>query len=148
MRKGLWILGLWAGAAMLAGCSYKEKRGMPDAQTERQEAEQFPYDEPLPEDYEGTLTMWGWDEDYYRTITEAFQKKYPNVTFSYTSINHGELAEKYGTALLAEGELPDVGWSIIDSRARFSSWICGNLWNRSPIALISQRFLTTSIPGW
>lgn len=116
MRKGLWILGLWAGAAMLAGCSYKEKRSMPDAQTERQEAEQFPYDEPLPEDYEGTLTMWGWDEDYYRTITEAFQKKYPNVTFSYTSINHGELAEKYGTALLAEGELPDVGWSIIDSR--------------------------------
>ena len=29
------------------------------------------YSEPLPEDYEGTLTMWGWDESF---ILKELQK--------------------------------------------------------------------------
>lgn len=76
------------------------------------------YDEPLPEDYEGTLTMWGWDDTYYQAVTEAFQAKYPNVKFEYTPVANGDLLQKYQTALATGTELPDIAWSIIDSRAK------------------------------
>lgn len=72
----------------------------------------------LPSDYKGTLTMWGWDDNYYKTMTAAFQKKYPNVTFEYTPVANGDLLQKYQTALATGTELPDVAWSIVDSRAK------------------------------
>lgn len=72
----------------------------------------------LPKDYEGTLTMWGWDENYYKTMTTAFNKIYPNVKFEYTPVANGDLLQKYQTALAAGTELPDIGWSIVDSRAK------------------------------
>jgi len=72
----------------------------------------------LPEDYVGTLTMWGWDDSYYRAVTEAFKKKYPNVTFEYTNVANGDLVNKYQTALAIGGELPDIAWAIVDSRAQ------------------------------
>lgn len=49
------------------------------------------YSEPLPEDYEGTLTMWGWDDPYFEGITKAFNKKYPNVKFEYTPMANGDI---------------------------------------------------------
>lgn len=72
----------------------------------------------IPTDYKGTLTMWGWDDGYYKTVTEAFQKKYPNVTFEYTPVANGDLLQKYQTALATGTDLPDVAWSIVDSRAK------------------------------
>ena len=75
-----------------------------------------PYSEPLPTDYQGTLTMWGSDDDYYSTVTEAFQEIYPNVEFEYISVAHKDLPQKYETALISGGELPDIAWSVIDSR--------------------------------
>ena len=64
-------------AVFLAGCAYKEP-AVTEEQAERpKETSEIPYDEPLPEDYKGTLSMWGWDNDYYQTITGAFQEKYP-----------------------------------------------------------------------
>lgn len=84
------------------------------------EAEQVSenYDEALPDDYEGTLTMWGWDDIYFKAVTEAFQKKYPNVKFEYTPVANGDLLQKYQTALATGTELPDIAWAIIDSRAK------------------------------
>ena len=76
------------------------------------------YSEPLPEDYEGTLTMWGWDDPYFEGITKAFNKKYPNVKFEYTPMANGDSLQKYQTALATGTELPDIGWAIIDSRAK------------------------------
>lgn len=117
MKRYLWMTGILTIVCLAAGCGRDETAVMEEHRKIREDApEEVPYDEPLPEDYEGTLTMWGWDEDYYRTVTEAFQKKYPNVEFVYTSVQHGELASKYATALIADGELPDIAWSIIDSR--------------------------------
>ena len=75
------------------------------------------YDEPLPADYEGTLSMWGWDDAYYKTVTEAFRKKYPNVKFEYTPVENGDLIQKYKTALITGGELPDIGWAVMAYRA-------------------------------
>lgn len=72
----------------------------------------------LPKDYAGTLTMWGWDENYYKTMTAEFNKIYPNVKFEYTPVANGDLLQKYQTALAAGTELPDIGWSIVDSRAK------------------------------
>lgn len=72
----------------------------------------------LPGDYEGTLTMWGWDDTYYNTVTAGFNKLYPNVKFEYTPVANGDLLQKYQTGLAAGTELPDVAWSIVDSRAK------------------------------
>lgn len=76
------------------------------------------YNEPLPTDYTGTLTMWGWDDPYFNAVTEAFNEKYPNVKFVYTPMANGDTLQKYQTALATGTELPDVAWSIIDSRAK------------------------------
>ena len=72
----------------------------------------------IPKDYEGTLTMWGWDEIYYDAVTEAFNEIYPNVTFEYTPVANGDLLQKYQTALATGTELPDIAWAIVDSRAK------------------------------
>ena len=76
------------------------------------------YSAELPADYEGTLTMWGWDDPYYETMTKGFQEKYPNVKFEYTPMANGDSLQKYQTALATGTDLPDVGWAIIDSRAK------------------------------
>lgn len=117
MRKALWMLSILTAAELLTGCRQKETPAF-HRQTESQQemTESISFDEPLPQDYEGTLTMWGWDEDYYRTVTEAFREKYPNVKFVYTHVEHKDLPQKYETALIVDGELPDIAWSVIDSR--------------------------------
>lgn len=69
--------------------------------------------------------MWGWDTDYYQTVTQAFQKIYPNVRFEYTSVENKDMPKKYETALIVGGELPDIAWSVIDSRGEvfeFDMW--------------------------
>ncbi len=104
-------------AALFCACGRNRdpaKQNPPDRF--RQSAAETPYNEPLPNDYRGTLTMWGWDDDYYRTVTEAFREIYPNVDFVYTDVAHKDLPQKYETALLSAGELPDIAWSVIDSR--------------------------------
>lgn len=76
------------------------------------------YSEPLPFDYEGTLTMWGWDDAYFECITSAFQEKYPNVTFEYTPMINTDAFQKYQTMIVAGTDLPDVPWAVIESRAK------------------------------
>lgn len=107
---------LFLAAGILAGCSRKEETGLQKQTMEEATEKTVSFTEPLPKTYQGTLTMWGWDEDYYHTVTEAFQKQYPNVKFVYTAVEHKDLPLKYRTALSVGGELPDIGWSIIDSR--------------------------------
>lgn len=76
------------------------------------------YSQPLPSDYKGTLTMWGWDDPYYECITTAFQEKYPNVTFEYTPMVTADIFQKYQNTIVAGTPLPDVAWAVIDSRAK------------------------------
>lgn len=71
-----------------------------------------------PEDYKATLTAWGWDENYWKTVTAAFNQKYPNIKFEYTPMANGDSVQKYQTAIAAGTELPDIAWAIIDSRAK------------------------------
>lgn len=110
-------------AGLLAGCGGGEEGNKnPSEDTSGQSTETtsgaVDYSEPLSEDYEGTLTMWGWDDAYYEAVTKGFQKKYPNVKFEYTPVANGDLLQKYQTALATGTELPDIAWSIIDSRAK------------------------------
>ena len=44
-------------------------------------------------------------------------KKYPNVKFEYTPVENGDLIQKYKTALITGGELPDIGWAVMAYRA-------------------------------
>lgn len=76
------------------------------------------YNEPLPSDYEGTLTMWGWDDTYFECVTSAFQEKYPNVKFEYTPMVNEDTYQKYQTTIIAGSELPDVAWAGIEWRAK------------------------------
>ncbi|MEY8391359.1 extracellular solute-binding protein [Lachnospiraceae bacterium 45-W7] len=104
-------------AAILAGCGQRAE--IVEKETlETEEKREIPFDEPLPRDYKGTLTMWSWDASYYQTVTQAFQEKYPNVEFVSVAVEHKDLPMKYQTALVSGGELPDIGWAIIDSRGK------------------------------
>ena len=94
----------------------EQKEEATETESKNKETQEISFDEELPKDYEGTLTMWGWDTDYYQTVTQAFQEIYPNVTFEYTSVEHKDLPQKYETALIVGGELPDIAWSVIDFR--------------------------------
>lgn len=71
-----------------------------------------------PEDYKATLTVWGWDENYFKTMTAEFNKTYPNIKFEYTPVSNGDYLQKLQTALASGGDVPDILWSIIDSRGR------------------------------
>lgn len=103
----------------------EQKEEATETESKNKETQEISFDEELPKDYEGTLTMWGWDTDYYQTVTQAFQKIYPNVTFEYTSVENKDMPKKYETALIVGGELPDIAWSVIDSRGEvfeFDMW--------------------------
>ena len=85
-----------------SGCVKTEKAGEQEQAEDIQKedagqdnfAEEPDQSQELPEDYEGTLTMWGWDDIYYKTIAEAFQKKYPGVSIEYTAVENGDLYQR------------------------------------------------------
>lgn len=113
--------------AGLAGCggNSEETATTPAAENETQaadsataEADTADYSEDLPSDYEGTLTMWGWEDAWFETITTAFNEKYPNVKIQYTPMGSGDTLQKYQTGIASGTELPDIAWAIIDSRAK------------------------------
>ena len=69
--------------------------------------------------------MWGGIPTIIRRSPQVFQKIYPNVTFEYTSVENKDMPKKYETALIVGGELPDIAWSVIDSRGEvfeFDMW--------------------------
>lgn len=117
-------ISIMVAAGLLSGCGAGEEDGKGKTNTDAGDqssasaSSAADYSEPLPEDYEGTLTMWGWDDIYYKSVTEAFQEKYPNVKFEYTPVANGDLLQKYQTALATGTELPDIAWAIVDSRAK------------------------------
>lgn len=126
MRKiGRILTVMFLTGGLMTGCQKKQTVVLPEkeqkeeateTESKNKETQEISFDEELPKDYEGTLTMWGWDTDYYQTVTQAFQEIYPNVTFEYTSVEHKDLPQKYETALIVGGELPDIAWSVIDFR--------------------------------
>lgn len=98
-------------------------------------AESCPYDEPLPANYEGTLSMWGWDREYYNAVTQAFQEKYPNVTFEYVEAEGSNLLQKYEIALISGKELPDIAWAMIDYRGRMFELDMWEALNEKPYSM-------------
>lgn len=102
-------------ATMLGGCGGKPEPEKTQAETGTNEVQAFG---ELPKDYEGTLTMWGWDERYFKAVSEGFNEIYPNVTIEYTPVANLDILQKYQTAMATGTELPDIGWAIIDSRAK------------------------------
>lgn len=123
-RKNRKKRGIFTVAALLfflSGCSSPYDQVLESEQTQStsdKEVQTVPdYDEPLPRDYEGTLTMWGWDDEYFETITKAFCQYYPKVEFQYVPTQNRDLVQQYETALVIGGELPDIAWAVVDSRA-------------------------------
>ena len=99
MKKRIGYIGMALFLCLTVGCSNQ----ILEESTEKEKkvsSRKISFDEPLPRDYEGTLSMWSWDDDYYTTITEAFQELYPNVTFECTKVEHKDLPQKYETALI------------------------------------------------
>lgn len=91
---------MFLSGGLMTGCQKKQTVVLPEKEQKKEateiesknkETQEISFDEELPKDYEGTLTMWGWDTDYYQTVTQAFQKIYPNVTFEYTSVENKDM---------------------------------------------------------
>lgn len=118
MRQWIQGLSLLVCVSLLCSCN---RRGegpdkQPETETEPVTAQEVSYDEPLPGDYCGTLTSWGWDATYFWTMAEAFQQYYPNVEFQFVRIQNKNVVERYETELIMGGELPDIAWAIVDTR--------------------------------
>lgn len=64
--------------------------------------------EKMPEDYKGTITLWGWDANYYDTSFKEFQKTYPNVKLEVTNVTAGDYVQKIQTTIASGGVLPDL----------------------------------------
>lgn len=72
----------------------------------------------LSTDYSTTITTWGWDKNYWDTMTEAFNEIYPNIKFDYTPVANGDYLQKVQISIATGGPLPDILWGIWDARAR------------------------------
>ena len=117
-KKKPGLLFLLLCTVLLTACSGSEEEAevMMEKETELHTTLELPYDEPLPEDYCGTLTTWGWDETYFKMMSEAFQEHYPNVEFKFVKIQNKNVVQRYETELIMGGELPDLAWAIVDTR--------------------------------
>lgn len=71
-----------------------------------------------PEDYKGTITLWGWDTNYYEKTFAAFQKVYPNIKLEVTNVATADYVQKMQTTLASGGDLPDILASEMNFRAR------------------------------
>lgn len=81
--------------------------------------------EKKPEDYAGTVTLWGWDQNYYETTFAEFNKVYPNIKLEYTNVAADDYLQKLQTTIAAAGELPDLLVAEINWRGRafkFDIW--------------------------
>lgn len=118
----------------IIGCTPQEVELLKDQQTPSEfqveyikgnKKNTYEVGDEIPKDYEATLTMWGWDELYFKTMTEAFNGIYPNVKFEYIPITNKDFLQKYQTVIATGAQLPDIAWAIIDSRAKvfeFDMW--------------------------
>ncbi|MBD2868977.1 ABC transporter substrate-binding protein [Paenibacillus arenilitoris] len=113
-------------AAVLAAC-----RGNDEAERAENQLEQPPSaianngvhesgasEGKKPEDYSGTITLWGWDHNYYETTFAAFQKKYPHIKLEVTNVAARDYLQKLQTTLVSGGELPDLLVGEMDWRGR------------------------------
>ncbi len=80
----------------------------PSATTETKESSNAEPAEKTAEDYSGTITLWGWDTNYYEKTFAEFQKVYPNVKLEVTNVSTADYIQKIQTTLAAGGELPDL----------------------------------------
>lgn len=71
-----------------------------------------------PEDYNGTLTTWGWDANLIDKTSKEFNKVYPNVKIQLTNVAAGDYLQKMQTTIASGGELPDILWGAIGYRAK------------------------------
>lgn len=102
--------------SVLAGCGNTKQE---QTKTVSQKIEETTGDvQKNPEDYSGTITMWGWDENYTNKTVEAFNKVYPNIKVEFTPVQSGDYLQKIQTSAVAGTELPDIIWAEIGWRGR------------------------------
>ena len=141
MRK-LWTRGLafLTCAGLLFACGKRGGEEEKSSSNGTVSVQEVGYDEPLPSDYAGTLTTWGWDERYFSTMAEAFQRHYPNVEFQFVKIQNKNIVELYETELIMGGELPDIAWAIVDTRGEAFEL---DMWE--PLELEPYRFQLSEV---
>ena len=126
---------MFLSGGLMTGCQKKQTVVLPEkeqkeeatkTESKNKATQEISFDEELPKDYEGTLTMWGWDTDYYQTVTQAFQKIYPNVRFEYTSV------ENNFRTLPGLSSTPEV---------KCLNLICGSHWSRNHTISVFRKFM-------
>jgi multiple sugar transport system substrate-binding protein len=64
--------------------------------------------EKKPEDYKGEITVWTWNNDYFKERVADFNATYPNVKVNLTFMGWGDYLTKFETTKASGGGLPDV----------------------------------------
>lgn len=94
MRKiGRILTVMFLTGGLMTGCQKKQTVVLPEkeqkeeateTESKNKETQEISFDEELPKDYEGTLTMWGWDTDYYQTVrlSEVCEYLHPHMVNS------------------------------------------------------------------
>jgi multiple sugar transport system substrate-binding protein len=100
----------------------------------------------ISKDYSCTLTTWGWDENYWKHVTAAFNKIYPNIKFDFTPVANGDYLQKLQTSLAAGTPLPDIPWAIIDSRGRAFELDMWEPLNKAPYNMNSKDVFDYLLP--
>ena len=99
-RNFLKLAGIGAGAGLLASCAPKPTEAPPPAATEAPAA---------AAEIAGELNVWSWaDNPFLRDTAAAFNQKYPNVKFNWTTLSWQDTHQKLAVALAAGSGAPDV----------------------------------------
>lgn len=69
-------------------------------------------------DLSGELEIWSWSESEIETLSENFNKVYPNVTLKYVPVENGDVTLKLQVAAASDGNLPDLAYMEVMTRGK------------------------------
>jgi multiple sugar transport system substrate-binding protein len=100
----------------MVGCSGNNTAPSPTDSTTAARVSSSASDEKKPEDYKGTISMWGWDEVTMKGVIPEFNKVYPNIKIDFVPVSSGNYTQKVQTSVASNMELPDILWQEYKQR--------------------------------
>ncbi|WP_158602345.1 ABC transporter substrate-binding protein [Cohnella endophytica] len=105
--------------SLLAGCGNKDNNSAngnaspspsaePSVSASASPSESTGDTEKKPEDYKGEITVWTWNNDYFKERVADFEATYPNVKVNLTTMGWGDYLTKFEATKASGGDLPDV----------------------------------------
>jgi multiple sugar transport system substrate-binding protein len=96
------------------------------------------------DEVKGTVTVWGWDDNWKKIFDVYSEKVNPNIKVDYVPVN--DYAKKFVTALASGTDIPDMGWMEMGSRGKF---VAMDVWEKledSPYSVNKSDMLPFLVP--